>query len=230
MLLYRNFYSNVSGMVLLFCLSLLSFSAKAQAVQDEKPYVFFIALDVADIKDVPICYTTKCDKDRIKIYLDQDETIDNLAELSQAEDDMKGPDGFVPELKLVYKNYTYIVSMYCTAIKMYKNAAPYTPSATELKSDLEMTQSVYSYLYRMKKQYFPNLKPNPALIAKIKIAAPIDFANMGSDDMDPKELEKLLEDDNDEEKEMEKDVKDEGEFDKIDVDDPSLDVDKGGGF
>lgn len=231
MLSYRNFYSAISGFFLFLCISALPLTkVNAQTTPDEKPYMFFIGLDVTDAKDVPVCYTTKCDKDRIKIYLDQDETIDNLAELSQAEDDMKGPEGFIPEIKLVYRNYTYVVSMYCTAIKMYKNAAPYTPSATELKSDLEMTQSVYAYLYRLKKQYFPTLKPNAALVAKIKISAPLAFVNSGDDDIDPKELEKLLDDDNDDEKEMEKDVKDEGEFDKIDIDDPTLELDKGGGY
>jgi hypothetical protein len=231
MLLYRNFYSAVFLVALFSCFAAIPFSkVHAQATADEKPYMFLVALDVADMKDVPVCFTTKCDKDRIKIYLDQDENIDNLTVLSSSEDDMKGPEGFIPEIKLVYKNYTYIVSMYCTAIKMYKNETPYTPSATEMKSDLEMTSSVYAYLYRLKKQYFPNLKPNPAMVAKIKISAPLEFAKLGDDDIDPKELEKLLGDDEDDEKDMEKDVKDEGEFDKIDVDDPSLDVDKGGGL
>jgi len=229
MLSYRNLYSTVFiTMLLLGLFSLPSAKVQAQGTPDEKPYMFLIGLDVADMKDVPICYTTKCDKDRIKIYLDQDENIDNLTVLSSSEDDMKGPEGFIPEIKLVYKNYTYVVSMYCTSIKMYKNETPYTPSATEMKSDLEMTSSVYAYLYRLKKQYFPNLKPNPAMVAKIKVNAPLEFAKLGDDDIDPKELEKLLEDDDDD-KEMEKEVKDEGEFDKIEVEDPSLELDKGGG-
>ncbi|MFN0203343.1 MAG: hypothetical protein ACKVTZ_17585 [Bacteroidia bacterium] len=201
--------------------------ASATASQDEKPHMFFVALDVTEEKDIPIVFSNKCDKERVKIYLDQDKVIDNLSDLSDSEDEMQGPECFLPELKLIYKNHTYAVSMHCTTIKMYRNSAPYTPSATLLRSDVEMTQSVYYYLLKLKKQHYPNLKPNAALLAKLLPTIPLVEAKGVKDDdtdLDPKSINLFEEDDAEEDKELENTTtKESGEFDKLEVDDDSLD-------
>ncbi len=70
---------------------------------------------------------------------------------------------FLPSLKLVYKDYTYVISTYCASVVKYKNSAPFIPSAQILPNDLLLTESVVDQLEENQVQH---LKTN--LLANFK--------------------------------------------------------------
>lgn len=58
---------------------------------------------------------------------------------------------FYPDLKLVYKNHTYILSTHCAAIYKFKNDVPYVSGNTRLANDFIFTESLILYFQRLKK-------------------------------------------------------------------------------
>lgn len=185
-----------------------------------KAFMYLIGMQINDMKDVSLCYSTQNDLNRIKIEYEVDDTINILEDFALSEDPMPSPDCFVPELKLIFKNYTYVVSMYCTSVVMFKNSAPYTPSPTKLKTDLEITESVYTFLNKQKKKNFPTLKIKPEILAKIKIDKPVNI----EDDSEGRELDALLQQDEDDDNpDKDVNVEDQGEFDQIEIEEKDPD-------
>ena len=65
-------------------------------------------------------------------------------------------DCFYPDLKLVYKNHTYIISTHCASIYKFKNDAPYVSGNTRLANDFIFTESLILYFQRLKKSRLGN--------------------------------------------------------------------------
>lgn len=126
--------------------------AVAQAPAAQK--VIFVNLDVSNPADAGKCYSTAYDKGKVEIPLGEDDPLAVITDYSLEEDELEGPNCFMPEIKLIYERYTYIVSLYCTSVKKYKNSAPYVPSSTPATNDLQMTETVLSVLENLRKKYF----------------------------------------------------------------------------
>ncbi len=187
-------------------------STPVSAQEDLK--VILVDLKVKTPADAPKCYGNTFDAKRVELSLDIDDPLNTLEDFAMSEDPLEGPDCFMPELKVIFREYTYVFSMYCTSVKKYGNSAPYIPSAKGLRPDIEMTESVVELLDELRKKYFGSTV-DPKIAAVFN--KPIKLEDEKIDDSD-------LYKDDDDDKDLEKDAMDkEGWFDK--VKDPTLDQD-----
>ena len=161
----------------------------AQAQDDLK--VILVDLNVKNPADAGKCYGNSFDSKRVELSLDMDDPLNTLEDFAMMEDPLEGPDCFMPELKVIFREYTYVFSMYCTAVKKYGNSAPFIPSAKALKPDVEMTESVVELLDDLRKKHFgTSVDPKIAAVFNkpIKIEdEKIDDSDLFKEDDDDKE-------------------------------------------
>lgn len=105
------------------------------------------------------------------LVLGLNDTLANLPGFIDREAPVLETTCFYPDIKLVYKNYTYIVSTHCASIFKFKNDRPFTPTTKRLANDFMFTESLIGYFIRLKKnklgndnsRFFSSLKENSAL-------------------------------------------------------------------
>ncbi|WNJ20939.1 hypothetical protein [Pontibacter sp. G13] len=154
-------------------LSLCTLMAQPQATEPEMEQAFLVLLNVTKPADIPKCYTTQFDVDRVKLTFSVEDTINNLPDYILFEEALPAPECFIPDLKVIYRDHTYVVSLYCSRVMKYVNASPYTPSEKRVSSDFIMTDGSLDYLRRMKMHYFEGLKASDDLIARAVTAVPV---------------------------------------------------------
>lgn len=200
----------LAGLFVLFLPSVTGLKA-----QDEIK-VILVDLGVPSPAEASKAYTTSYDRKKVELTIDIDHPINEFEDFGMMEDPLDGPECFMPEMKIVFERYTYVFSLYCTAVMKYSNSAPYVTSAKKVPNDFEMTESILEYLKGARKKYF-------ATATDLKVAAkfvkPVKIYDDQVDDSD------LLRDEEDpDDKEMQKDAVDkEGWFD--DRRDPGLEED-----
>ncbi|GAB4409895.1 MAG: hypothetical protein OHK0039_13850 [Bacteroidia bacterium] len=148
----------------LICL-LLSGVTVRLAAQDT---LYVVLLDVQHAADIAHAYTTISDAQGVVLAFAPDDSLALLSELGLDEDPLIGPECFVPDLKLIYRTHTYVVSLYCSRVLHYRNAAAFTPSSQREPNDLLITPSVQAYLQALKNRYFPGRQTNQALLLRIQ--------------------------------------------------------------
>lgn len=164
--------TSIKAMFLLFPLCFSFFSLQAQFL--EKDHLQLVLLEVSKPEDVAKCYTSEFHKKEVKIPYAFEDTINNLSDFEFEEEPMEGPDCFVPDLKLVYREYTYIISLYCSKVMKFQNKAPHTPSGKRIDNDLLMTPSAFSYLQCLKKQHFGTIElAQDSIIQKLVKTEPL---------------------------------------------------------
>ncbi|MEZ4772245.1 MAG: hypothetical protein R3D00_03615 [Bacteroidia bacterium] len=164
---------------------------KAQVESQETMYL--VQVDVKTAEDIALCYTTRFDLKKVKIQYSVEDSINNLDDFIYEEDPLVGPECFIPELKLVFRDYTYIVSLHCSKIIKFANTAPHVPSSQRLKNDVIVTQSMIDYLNNLRVAYFGSEIPSQGLLAKVVTSEPFDEMS-DEDDMMRLILEEDLED------------------------------------
>lgn len=135
----------------LLCIFLPSFSLLAQTGKEK---VTIVLIKVADATQASRCYTSMYDLKKVDLYLAADDTLFFLNDLAEEEDAIGESDCFIPRLKFIFKDYTYVVSIYCTSIIKYKNLAPYVPSATRLPNDIFFSDPLLTYLKDLQTLHF----------------------------------------------------------------------------
>ena len=160
----------------------VSQSGSSQIMEQDK--VYLVMLDFKSQEEIPLCYTTKFDKKRIPIQFAFEDTINYLSDFIYEEEPLYGPECFVPEVKLVFRYNTYVISMYCSKVLKYKNSAAFVSSARRLKNDLILTQSVYDFLQRLRMKHFGSKKPNQTLLAKVITSEPFEEPEKETDELD----------------------------------------------
>jgi hypothetical protein len=138
-------------------LLLASFSAASNALQAqilENDKVILVWLEVKKAADIPLCYSTEFDRKRVEINFAFEDTINNLQDFVYEEDPSYGPDCFVPDLKLIFRDYTYVISLYCSRSLRYENLDPFATSAFRVENDLEITPGLTHFLLRLKETHF----------------------------------------------------------------------------
>lgn len=180
----------------IFLLLLSSLSLQLVAQEEYIETVYLIRLDVSSPEEAKLCFTDRFDRERVRIDFAYEDTINYLADFIYEEDEMYGPDCFVPEIKLAFKYYTYVISLYCTKAIKYKNSAPYRASSTRMSNDIIFTQSVYDYLMTLKTNKLGRGQTSLALLRKTVTDVPLD-------DLDTSEFDDILLQDEDEDDEDE---------------------------
>ena len=175
-----------------------------QTQQTEK--VIVVQLDVQFPEQAGKCYTSSFDKKKIELAVEFDDTINFLPDFVYEEDPIEGPGCFMPQMKLIFQDYTYVLSLYCTSVLKYKNSAPFVASSSKMENDLEITESVLVYLKKLHRRYFGiPVQVTPTVCQRFLKAEPLD------DDKD----DIIFDDDNEDDNvDLEKDVNDnQGMFD-----------------
>ncbi len=146
--------------------------------------VYLVWLEVQRPSDVAHCYTERFDRQRVVLDIPIDDPLVDLADYAFGAEEMEGPDCFIPELKLIYRNYTYIVSLYCTKVIKYQNASPFTPSNRRVKSDLLISEDVYTYLSDLRVRHFGRQSISSGLLSQITTGEPLENLTEADIDLD----------------------------------------------
>lgn len=144
--------------VLTYCLPIIALGILAfvsfAPMSQTKSKVILVDLDVNNPTQAGKCYTPKYDVKQIELEVDIDDTLHSLQDFAYIESPLQGPECFFPEMKIIYKEHTYVVSMWCTSVIKYKNTAPYTPSSNTVKNDLRLTNTSLDYLRDVRRKHF----------------------------------------------------------------------------
>ena len=192
---------------LFLLLSLYCLFSLPLAAQTDTDGVIVVALNVADEEQAGLCYTDLFDVVTVKLTFGFEDTLNLLADFAYEEENFDPVDCFVPDLKLIFRYYTYVVSMDCSKAIKYQNSSAFTPSGKRMPNDLAFTPSVYDYLSGLKRKHFPGHRANQQLVQK-SLGSDYLKADEGLD-----ELEDLLFDDGFED----------DDTDLLDLDDPGDD-------
>ena len=159
----------------LLVLAILSaFNLKAQDEVFETDKVYLTLLKVEKAADIARCYTMDFDQQKTEIAFAIEDTINSLPDFIYEEDPLIGPDCFVPDMKLIFRNHTYVISLYCSKVIKYHNEEPFTPTPTRVKNDLIITESVLNYFKQLKKEHFQIETPDQELIDKVITSEPFE--------------------------------------------------------
>ncbi|MCS7073189.1 MAG: hypothetical protein NZ108_01850, partial [Bacteroidia bacterium] len=112
---------------------------------NEKVYLIQVN-SVAAPKDFSAWYSQHYDGAKSELKLTLDDELNFITELSDEGDEEIGLDCFIPDLKLVYREHTYIISNTCRQVKKYKNSSSFKTSNVELPSDIVYTEAFQSYV------------------------------------------------------------------------------------
>lgn len=174
--------------------------------QSDTDGVIVVALKVADEEQTKLCYTDLFDVKSFKMTFAFEDTLNLLADFAYEEENFDPVACFVPDLKLIFRYYTYVISMDCSKAMKYDNSGAFTPSGKRMPNDLVFTPSVYGYLNGLIQANFPGHRADQELVQK----------SLGSDYMQGgeglDELENMLYDDEDDDN-----------SDLFDLDDPGDD-------
>ncbi|MEZ4825787.1 MAG: hypothetical protein R3C61_05750 [Bacteroidia bacterium] len=155
--------------------------------------MYLVQVDVKTAEDIALCYTTRFDLKKTKILYAVEDSINSLDDFIYEEEPLVGPECFIPELKLVFRDYTYVFSLHCSKVIKFANAAPHVPSSQRMKNDLIVTQSMIDYLNRLRVSYFGMEIPSQGLLAKVVTSEPFDEMS-DADEMMKLILEEEMED------------------------------------
>ena len=175
--------------------------------QSDTDGVIITALQIDNESQAKDCYTIKYDVLTARMIFGFDDTLNLLEDFAYEEEHYDPSDCFIPELKLTFRYYTYVISLECARAVKYQNSSAFVPTAKRMPNDLVFTPSVDSYLRSLMARKFPGHGADPILVRK---ALDIDY--MGEKPT-LSEMEDILYDE---------DI-DEEEDDLFDLDDPEDD-------
>lgn len=137
---------------LAFCLA-----CTAQA-QEERVEVMLIQVnpELYDANSQPGDLTSLPNSEgtRVMLSLPAEGPLSHLNHVFYGGEVLQQADCFVPALKLVFRDVTYVVSTYCLSARKYVNTAPFQPSPVEVPNDLVFTVTLVSYLEQLQAAYF----------------------------------------------------------------------------
>lgn len=106
----------------------------------------------------PVQYTTpeaylSPDADLIadSLVLSPNDTLAQLPHFVESEPPIIETGCFYPDLKLVYRDHTYVISTHCAGIYKFKNDTPFIAGKSRLANDFIFTESLILYLQRFKR-------------------------------------------------------------------------------
>ncbi|MCS6905523.1 MAG: hypothetical protein RML72_01785 [Bacteroidia bacterium] len=142
--------------LLLLCFTVKGYiySQASRTSHSEKIYIVQLKPNSgANEKD---CLLPQYENARVEYSFSSHDTLSFLEIFAEKELPILEADCFFPNLKIIFKNYTYVLSTYCGVIYKFKNNAPYQPSSLKLANDFIFTESLIQYFNNIEKKYFPN--------------------------------------------------------------------------
>ncbi|MCS6904240.1 MAG: hypothetical protein RML72_08715 [Bacteroidia bacterium] len=94
------------------------------------------------------------ERKRLKFFFSPQDTLHNLHKFLDFQEPILEIDCFIPNLKIIYRRYTYLISTHCGKILKFENKAPFEPAPIPLATDFLLTLSSLDYLQRFQQKYF----------------------------------------------------------------------------
>jgi len=85
------------------------------------------------------------------LVLSPNDTLAQLPHFVESEPPIIETGCFYPDLKLVYRDHTYVVSTHCAGIYKFKNDTPFIAGKSRLANDFIFTENIILYLQRFKR-------------------------------------------------------------------------------
>lgn len=186
---------------------------------------------------------------RIMLHLTDDDPLMDIESLDDENEPSEPANCFIPSLKLIYKDYTYLISTLCNRVKKFENIKPFVSSDKELptsatfSSELSRALEKYQAIFfgpTYKNEYISFAQKNTPRIAPTDINSNVQNANSGStttqnlpEDDDASEDNEIEQQDDEEDKEevssgidIETDSIDEEEEENIDEEEEDIEEDE----
>lgn len=199
---------------------------------EEEDFMYLVQVDVKEASEIALIYTTRFDIKKVQITYAFEDTINSLMDFIYEEDPLVGPECFVPELKLIYRDYTYVFSIHCSKVIKFANTAPHVPSSRRLKNDLIVTQGMLDYLTDLRTSHFGAKLPSQGLLAKVITSEPFDEMNSEDDALNILFEEDTKDDEDEDDLELEEAdemiLEDESDLDLLDLEDEGLEFEDDG--
>lgn len=90
------------------------------------------------------------------LALSPNDTLAKLPHFVESEPPIIETGCFYPDLKLVYRDHTYVISTHCAGIHKFKNDTPFIAGKSRLANDFIFTESLIQYLQRFKRNRLGN--------------------------------------------------------------------------
>jgi hypothetical protein len=100
------------------------------------------------------CFLPQFENAKASLTFTSNDTLARLEKFIEDEFPVLEVDCFFPNLKIVHKNFTYVLSTYCGVIHKFKNTAPYQTSNIKLANDFIFTESLIAYFINLEKKFF----------------------------------------------------------------------------
>ena len=88
------------------------------------------------------------------LSIDSQSPLANLPQFVDREAPILEVECFYPDLKLIYRDYTYLISTHCGVIHKYRNLKPWQPSRYPLADDFIFTESLVRYFHTLRDSLF----------------------------------------------------------------------------
>jgi hypothetical protein len=129
--------------------------AKSKLIAQPAPqFVWIVQFDPTLRLSAEEALTERFERKRTKLLITSEDTLSLLDKFLEIEDPILETDCFIPNLKIIYLRYTYILSTHCGKVLKYKNQAPFKPSAVPLATDFLFTLTSLQYLQRFQEKLF----------------------------------------------------------------------------
>lgn len=184
---------------------------------DINDQVILVQLELNEKLLVPSYWNSiEIENKRILLHLsDEDPLVDiESIEEDNDEDTKNSLNCFIPNVKLIYKDYTYLLSSLCNKVKKFENIQPFVASDKELPCSLTYSNGLSREIEKYKAIFFgPSYKSeydsfakrNQSIIIPNNEQSNVDFNSQANsiqskpDDDEPEEIEEeISEEDNDE--------------------------------
>jgi hypothetical protein len=124
------------------------FIAKTQT-HDVGDQVILVQLELNEKLLIPSYWNSyEIENKRIILHLNDDDPLFDIESIEDDEDKVVN-DCFIPNLKLIYKDNTYLISSLCNKIKKFENIKPFVTGEKELPCNLtysdELSHSLEKY-------------------------------------------------------------------------------------
>ena len=147
----------------------------APEVEEYEPKMVVIQLNPALKPEKFNAWDSRFDAYTFTVPLKPSDVMNRLEEIAFGEELIEAADCFVPLAKLVFKDYTYLISPNCAGVVKYKNSAPYTCSRETMENDFFYTETIIRYLERLQNTLF-----RKELLVQYERMAPPAISSLGA--------------------------------------------------
>ncbi len=117
---------------------------------DANDHVILVQLELNEKLLLPSYWNSyEIENKRIMLHLSDDEPLADIEAIEDEEDNSYTTNCFIPNLKLIYKDFTYLISSLCNKVRKFENIRPFEMGEKELPCSLtysaDLSRSLEKY-------------------------------------------------------------------------------------